>query len=47
MSKVANYGFIILTIESHHENILILPYSDSEEEQEEDATLALQIVPVS
>ena len=33
--------------EAHHENILNLPYSDSEEEQEEDATLALQIVPIS
>ena len=33
--------------EAHHENILNLPYSDSEEEKEEDTTLALQIVPVS
>ena len=34
-------------VEAHHENILNLPYSDSVEEQEEDAALALQIVPVS
>ena len=33
--------------EPHHENVLNLPYSDSEEEQEADASLALQIVPVS
>ena len=33
--------------EAHHENILKLPYSDSEEEKEEDAALALQIVPLS
>ena len=31
---------------AHQENVLNLPYSDSEEEQEEDAALALQIVPV-
>ena len=34
-------------VEAHNENILNLPYSDSEEEQEEGADLALQIVPVS
>ena len=34
-------------IEAHRENILNLPYSAFEEEQEEDASLALQIVPVS
>ena len=32
---------------THNENILNIPYSDSEEEQEEGAELALQIVPVS
>ena len=31
--------------EAHQENVLNLPYSYSEEEQGEDATLALQIVP--
>ena len=34
-------------VEAHNENILNLPYSDSKEEQEEGADLALQIVPVS
>ena len=34
-------------VETHKENILNLPYSDSEEEQEEGADLALQIVPVA
>ena len=34
-------------VETHKENILNLPYSDSEEEQEEGAYLALQIVPVT
>ena len=33
--------------EAHRENILNLPYLDSKEEQEEDAALALQIIPVS
>ena len=33
--------------EAHQENILNLPYLDSKEEKEEDAALALQIVPVS
>ena len=33
--------------EAHQENVLNLHYSDSKEEQEEDAALALQIVPVS
>ena len=32
--------------EAHQENVLNLPYSDSEEEKGEDATPALQIVPV-
>ena len=31
--------------EAHQENVLNLPYSDFEEEQGEDASLALQIVP--
>ena len=31
--------------EAHQKNVLNLPYSDSEEEQREDAALALQIVP--
>ena len=31
-------------VETHNENILNLPYSDSEEDQEEGADLALQIV---
>ena len=31
--------------EAHQENVLNLPYSDYEEEQGEDAALALQIVP--
>ena len=34
-------------VETHNENILNLPYLDSEEEQEEGADLALQIVPVT
>ena len=34
-------------VEAHNENVLNIPYSDFEDEQEEDAALALQIVPVS
>ena len=34
-------------VETHNKNILNLPYSDSEEEQEEGADLALQIVVVT
>ena len=33
--------------EAHHENVLNIPYSYFEDEQEEDTGLALQIVPVS
>ena len=34
-------------VTTHNENILNLPYSDSEEEQEEGADLALQIIVVT
>ena len=34
-------------VEAHNENILNLPYSDFEEEQEEGAYLALRIAPVA
>ena len=34
-------------VEAHQENVLNLPYLDSKEEKEEDAALAVQIVPLT